>query len=86
MSAYESRTSSLESEVTALKTELMENESKFHLLHAQLNITDCNIKKVRGRLAFSSLLQAYCTAATMRCIYILAAAVHSSSTVSVYAF
>ena len=32
-----------------LKAELMENESKFHLLHCQLSIADHNIKRVRGR-------------------------------------
>ena len=32
-----------------LKAELMENESKFHLLHCQLSIADHNIKRVRAQ-------------------------------------
>ena len=47
MSQYESRVSSLETEVNVLKAELMENESKFHLLYCQLNVADQNIKRVR---------------------------------------
>lgn len=50
MSQYESRVSSLETEVNALKAELMENESKFHLLYCQLNVADQNIKRVRSRV------------------------------------
>lgn len=46
MSQYEARVSSLENEVNTLKAELMENESKFHLLQCQLNIADQNIKRV----------------------------------------
>ena len=47
MSQYESRVSSIEGEVGTLKGELMENESKYHLLNCQLGIADQNIKRVR---------------------------------------
>lgn len=46
MSQYESRVSSIETEVGTLKAELMENESKYHLLHCQLAIADHNVKRV----------------------------------------
>lgn len=33
-------------QVGALKAEMMENESKYHLLHCQLGIADHNVKRV----------------------------------------
>ncbi|GAX78455.1 hypothetical protein CEUSTIGMA_g5895.t1 [Chlamydomonas eustigma] len=59
MSQYDNRVSSIESEVGALKAELMENESKYHLLHCQLNIVDHNVKRVSNGPAAERLKEKY---------------------------
>lgn len=46
VATFEARTSALEGEVSGLKAEVSENETKYHMLHCQLHITDQNIKKV----------------------------------------
>lgn len=46
VSSAEGKTSSLDSEVLGVKTEIMDNETKYHLLNCQLAVTDVNIKKV----------------------------------------
>ncbi|MEW5299244.1 MAG: hypothetical protein WDW36_002278 [Sanguina aurantia] len=43
---YEGRTGALETEVTALRSGMMDDESRFHLLHCQLAVADANIKKI----------------------------------------
>ncbi|KAG1672417.1 hypothetical protein FOA52_013202 [Chlamydomonas sp. UWO 241] len=46
MAQFEQRVGSVQTEAEALKTEVLDNETKFHLLNCQLNITDHNIKRV----------------------------------------
>ncbi|EFJ53072.1 hypothetical protein VOLCADRAFT_78702 [Volvox carteri f. nagariensis] len=59
VATFEARTAALESEVSGLKHEVSENESKYHLLHCQLHITDQNIKKVTSGPAAERLREKY---------------------------
>ncbi|PNW70526.1 hypothetical protein CHLRE_17g723600v5 [Chlamydomonas reinhardtii] len=59
VATFEARTSALEGEVSGLKAEVSENETKYHMLHCQLHITDQNIKKVTSGPAAERLRDKY---------------------------
>eukprot|EP00798_Chlamydomonas_sp_ICE-L_P015561 gene15561-21655_t len=59
MSQFQSRTATLEAEVSTLRNDVMDSEAKYHLLHCQLTITDQNIRKVQSGPSAESLKDKY---------------------------
>mmetsp|Transcript_19160 Transcript_19160/g.53649 ORF Transcript_19160/g.53649 Transcript_19160/m.53649 type:complete len:674 (-) Transcript_19160:217-2238(-) len=59
LAKYEAPVATIEATVTGLRKEVMENESKFHLLHCQLAAIDQQIKKVSSGPVAERLKERY---------------------------